>query len=862
MKDKKKNKSDKSSKGEALQVKRRIAASLKGESPSKRGKRNANSKKTTIRQMAVNKISAVNKLIHDSLEGKVSLHDRLCNDPGDDLNDGRKKRQHLVRWQKFVKHSKLKAKKFRHFLIIPWKNKIVRYALLSSILVAFVALGLLLNELPSPRRLTSKENYSVSTQIFDRHGTLLYEIYADENRTPIDIASLPPHVYQASIAIEDQNFYQHFGFDVIGISRAMWNNFRGESLEGGSTITQQLVKNALLTKERSWQRKFKEAILAIFTEIIYSKEEILEMYLNYISYGGTSVGIESASQSYFGKPARELTIAEAALLAGLPQAPTRYSPFGSDPQRAVDRQKEVLRRMYEDGYISKLQQEAAGAEELEFALSTNDIKAPHFVFFVRDLLYDEYGVETVERGGLRVTTTLDYELHSSAQASLSAEAKKLEPYGVGNAAAIIVKPNTGEILSMIGSKNYFDTANDGQVNVVLAERQPGSSIKPIMYATAMQEKILNPGTILIDMPTCFIATGQKPYCPKNYNGGFSGLATVRQSLGNSLNIPAVKSLRALGIEKFIEQATKMGISTWQDPARYGWSLTLGGGEVKMIELAEAFSVLANQGVRVPLTPILKIEDYKGNVLTTTNIDERKENLEYLTNYEDYQQGDLTRVMDRAPAYLTSHIMQDNQARSAAFGSRSELVIPNQVVSVKTGTTNDLRDNWTVGFTPEYLVMTWVGNNDNSPMNGRVVSGVTGAAPIFNDMMSYILQDQEPMWQEKPPDVASGPVCAHGMPPQAGESCHIRGEELYWENSQPSASAIITKNVWINPETGLPPEYGQEIEGLVLEEHTIVQDPVTDQYCQDCNRAVNEEGKTINEQYKVPEDFSLKNRIKL
>ncbi len=849
MKDKKKNKSDKAAKDSSPQVKRSIAATLRGESHNRQGKTKADHNHASG-QLVATKKNFVSKKIHDSLEGKVKI------------NHVQKEHKRKSGWQRFLSQSKLKAKRFRYVFSFPWRNRIVRYSFLIILLISVFALGLLLNELPSPRRLTSEENFPVSTQIFDRNGLLLYEIYADENRTPIDIATLPPHVYQASIAIEDQNFYKHFGFDVTGISRAIWNNFRGESLEGGSTITQQLVKNALLTKERSFQRKFKEAILAVFTEIIYSKEEILEMYLNYISYGGTSVGIESAAQSYFGKPARELTIAEAALLAGLPQAPTRYSPFGSNPQQAVDRQKEVLRRMYEDGYITKLQQEEAGAEELEFALSTNDIKAPHFVFFVRDMLYEQFGVETVERGGLRVTTTLDYDLHTAAQASLSAEAKKLESYAVGNAAAVIVKPNTGEILSMIGSKDYFDTANDGQVNVVLAERQPGSSIKPIMYATAMQEKILNPGTVLIDMPTCFIATGQKPYCPKNYNGGFSGLVTVRHSLGNSLNIPAVKSLRALGIEKFINQATKMGISTWQDPSRYGWSLTLGGGEVKMIELAEAFSVLANQGVRVPFTPILKIEDYRGKVLMATDLEERQADLEYLTNFDDQEQGDLSRVMDRAPAYLTSHIMQDNQARSAAFGSRSELVIPDQVVSVKTGTTNDLRDNWTVGFTPEYLVMTWVGNNDNSTMNGRVVSGVTGAAPIFNDIMSYILQDKEPIWQEKPADVSSAPVCAHGMPPQSGEECNIRGEELYWEKSQPSASAIIKKNVWINPATGLPPEYGQEIEGLVLEEHTIAQDPVTDQYCQDCNRAVNEEGKPINEQYKVPEDFSLENRIKL
>lgn len=727
-------------------------------------------------------------------------------------------------------------------LLFPFTNKKVRYTLIALFIILCLAILYVLKDLPSPRKLTNSENFAVSTQIFDRNGELLYEIYGDENRTPIELESLPPYVYQAAIAIEDKNFYKHFGFDIAGITRAALKIARGERLEGGSTITQQLVKNALLNNERSIQRKIKEAMLSVLTEILYSKEDILEMYLNYISYGGTAVGIESASKMYFDKHAKDLTLAEAALLAGLPQAPSRYSPFRSDKTEAKDRQSEVLRRMVEDKYITALQAEEAKAQAMKYALSTNDIKAPHFVMYVRELLNEEYGTETVERGGLRVTTTLDLQLQEVAQASLSAEVQSLERLRVSNGAALIVKPNTGEILSMIGSADYFNTEQDGQVNVTLAQRQPGSSIKPIMYATAFQNKILNPGTLLLDSPTCFKVPGQKPYCPKNYDGSFRGAVTIRQSLGNSLNIPAVKGLKAIGLTTFIDQATAMGITSWNDPSRYGLSLTLGGGEIRMIDLVQAFSVIANQGVKVPLTPFIKIEDYKGEVLYETNIEERIANLAALNQDEtEAERGGLERVMNRAPAYLTSHIMQDNNARMAAFGPRSALVIPNQIVSAKTGTTNDLKDNWTVGFTPEYLVMTWVGNNDSTPMS-RVTSGITGAAPIFNDIMSFILKDKQSVWQEKPVDVLSGNVCVNGMPPSESNKCEAKQQDLYWKESIPSATKTVTEEVWIDPKTGLPPPPGQQVDGLVLEKRTFYEDPVTKRYCTDCSRPVSEDGK--------------------
>ena len=745
-------------------------------------------------------------------------------------------------------------------------------AIATAILITLIYLY---KQLPSPNNLTSSENFPVSTQIFDRNGELLYEIYGNENRIPVQIDQLPEHLLQATVAIEDKKFYSHHGLDITGLIRASFNNFSSGSLQGGSTITQQLVKNALLTNEKTFKRKIKEAVLAIMTEVLYSKNEILGMYLNYISYGGTAVGIETAANKYFDKSAKDLTLAEASLLAGLPQSPTTYSPFGSNPEKGKARQKEVLRRMVEDKYISQKEADDAASEVLTFAISRTDIKAPHFVFYIKDLLYEKYGEKMVETGGLRVKTTLDLDLQETAQASLSAEVAKLANLKVGNGAALVTKPNTGEILAMIGSKDYFDSEEDGQVNVALALRQPGSSIKPIMYATAFAEKTLNPGSMILDIPTCFKVAGQKDYCPKNYTGAFLGPVTIRQSLGNSLNIPAVKALTTIGLQKFINQATAMGITTWTDPANYGLSLTLGGGEVKMTELAEAFGVLANQGVKIPLTGILEISNYKGEVLEEYDSEEAKADLAYLNENDLAEEENLAkRVMDRAPAYLTSHILQDNNARQAAFGSNSELVIKNKIVSAKTGTTNDLKDNWTVGYTPEYLTIVWVGNNDGKSMS-YLASGITGAAPIWHDIMQYILQDEETVWPEKPADIKIGNVCLTGMPPQAGlgsllistgdnetsvatvntdtdpvASCESKGQELYWESSKPSYSGTFRKEYWIRAETGLPPAEGEEATDLNLEEHAFYYDPLTKLYCADCARPVDEEGKTIYEQQMI------------
>ncbi|MEO8581472.1 MAG: transglycosylase domain-containing protein [Patescibacteria group bacterium] len=764
--------------------------------------------------------------------------------------------------------SKLKPKTKKHKKSVPkkrilWKRipkgvKLFTVGMTVAVMLALVFfLYSIFKDLPSPKNLNSPNSFAVSSEIYDRNGTLLYQIFADENRTPIKLKDLPPYVYQASISIEDKSFYKHFGFDFLGMIRAVRNTFFNQSLQGGSTITQQLVKNVLLTKDRTLKRKIKEAILTVATEALYSKDQILEMYLNDIPYGGTSYGVEAASKAYFNKSAKDLTIGEAALLAGLPQAPSRYSPFQSDPKNSRNRQAEVLRRMREDGYITTEQETHANTEELHFALSRTNIKAPHFVFYVKDQLIQKYGEDVVEKGGLRVRTSLDLGLQEVAQASLSAEVDKLARAKVSNGAAMITKPDTGEILSMIGSKDYFDATSDGQVNVTIEQRQPGSSIKPIDLAVSFEDRKQTPATMILDIPTCFVNAGQALYCPQNYDHSFHGPVQQRFAIGNSYNIPAVKTLYINGVAHFIDMAKRFGITTWGDASNYGISLGLGAGEVRMSEMAEAYGTIANQGVHVPLLSILEVKDYQGKVLEDNSVAKRKVDLQQMTDDESIEElDDLTRAIHRAPSYLISHIMLDNNARTGAFGSNSKLIIKDQVVSVKTGTTNNIKDNWTVGFTPEFLTITWVGNNDNTSMNQNLVSGVTGAAPIWNDIMTYVLKDQKPLPPVQPGDVVAAQVCTmSGLLPNLESPCSTR-TEYFWEGTEPTAIENISKEIWIDPTTGLPPTFGQSWEGLdlQLQRHTVLSDPFTTDYCLDCTRTVDDKGKVQYERYSIPGNF--------
>ncbi len=704
----------------------------------------------------------------------------------------------------------------------PLKRKKVlkRRPFLIFILVGLAILSLLIylfKDLPSPKKLTSNQ-FPVSTLIYDRHNQLLYEIYAEQNRNPIKLQDLPPVIKQATIAIEDKDFYKHGPFDLKGIIRASINIVFKQKLQGGSTITQQLVKTALLSPERTLRRKIREAFLAMLTEFLYSKDQILELYLNHIPYGGTAYGIEQAAQKYFNKHAQELNLAEAALLAGLPAAPTKYSPFGSNPEMAKKRQKLVLQRMVEDGYINQAEADTAFTSELKYAPQQTNIRAPHFVMYVKDLLVEKYGEKIVEQGGLRVKTTLDLELQNFAQEAVTSQISKLKNYQVTNGAALITKPKTGEILAMVGSKDYFDQEIDGNVNLTVSLRQPGSAIKPINYALGL----LNGYTaadMFLDYPTCFSIPGQPLYCPKNYDGKFHGPVQMRFALGNSYNIPAVKMLALNGINSLIATASAMGITNWKDPSNYGLSLTLGGGEVTMLEMATAFGVFANAGRKIELTPFLEIKDYQENLLE---------------KYEPEKSPPVgQKVLPEAVTYIISHMLLDNNARSAVFGNNSQLVIPNHAVSVKTGTTDDLRDNWTIGFTPSYLTAVWVGNNDNSPMNPALVSGVTGAAPIWNQIMKFVLKDKPDEWPKKPEEVEGREVCTlitNLETENKSENCKPRFE--YFIKGTNFHQKIERKKILIDKNTGWPPQEGITA-NLEEQEHLVGSDVLTTDYCLDC-----------------------------
>ncbi|PIY68515.1 penicillin-binding protein [Candidatus Roizmanbacteria bacterium CG_4_10_14_0_8_um_filter_39_9] len=594
-------------------------------------------------------------------------------------------------------------------------------------------------ELPSPKEI-GKVNFAQSTHLYDRNGKMLYEIYRDENRTPIHLNELPPFVKQATIAIEDKDFYRHNGVSFLsGIVRAAKETLITKSLQGGSTLTQQLVKTALLTPERTITRKVKEIILALWTEKLFTKDQILEMYLNQVPYGGSSYGIEEASKTYFGKHAKDLTLDEATLLAGLPQAPSVYSPY-VNPDLAVERRNDVIKKMREQRYIDENSRVKGQNSKLEVIPLATSIKAPHFVFYVKERLEGLYGSRTVEEGGLNVNTTLDLNIQMEAEKILKEELEKVASLNVGNGAILVTKPETGEILAMVGSSDYFN-GTSGAFNVTTALRQPGSSIKPLMYSLAL-EKGFTAATILDDSPISFIIPGSRPYQPVNYDGRFHGKVPLRYALANSYNIPAVRTLSVVGVGAFVKHAEKLGISTWDDSSRFGLSLTLGGGEVYMTDMATAFGVIANGGRRVDVADVLSVEDMSGRKL-----------FEYTPSGRQ--------VLSSSTAYIMSDILSDNFARRQAFGINSTLEIPGYKVAVKTGTTDEKKDNWTIGYTPEFLVAVWVGNNDNAPMNPYLASGVTGAAPIWNRVMKFVLQNYGTgSWFVQPKDVVSKP-CYYG-----------------------------------------------------------------------------------------------------
>ncbi len=688
-----------------------------------------------------------------------------------------------------------------------------------AVLFMFSFYFFILRDLPLPTRLSSSSTPQ-STSIYDRSGKLLYNIYDKKNQTFILLSSIPKYMQESTIAIEDRNFYEHGAVDFRGILRAAFSIVFHRQIQGGSTLTQQLVKSSLLTQEQTIPRKIKEIILAFATEIIYSKKQILEMYLNQVPYGGTAYGIEAASQNYFGKHAKDLDLAQSALLAGLPQAPTEFSPFGAHPEEGKNRQIEVLKAMLDQKYITQPQEQKAEKEDLKYKKFTNDIQAPHFVLYIKYLLITKYGEKMVEEGGLKVVTSLDSTIQDYAQSAVASEVDKLpQYYHVSNGAALVTNPATGEILAMVGSKDYFDTEIDGNVNITTSLRQPGSSIKPINYAVGLLNKY-NAATTFIDQPICFPNQGGKNYCPVNYDGKWHGLVQMRYTLGNSLNIPAVKMLKANGIDAMVATASAMGITTFTHPENYGLSLTLGGAEVKMVDMATAFGVFANSGYRIDLRPILKVTDKTGKVL-----EQYKPPLSPIFG---------KKVLPDGVSYIISDILADNGARLMEFGDNSELKIPGQTVSVKTGTTNDFRDNWTIGYTPSFLVATWVGNDDNSQMSG-LVSGITGAAPIWNDIMSHLLKDRTPEPLSRPTSIIQKSICsdtgALPPPPGSGATCPTRFE-YFIRGTEPTMGGPSSQDTWVDKNTQNLPAKGQT-DNLESKSEVIYTDPAGDRYCLTC-----------------------------
>ncbi|GFP19331.1 penicillin-binding protein 1A [Candidatus Hakubella thermalkaliphila] len=607
-----------------------------------------------------------------------------------------------------------------------------------------------------------------STKIFDRKGKLLYEILNPRSgkHTPVSLQEIPIWAKEATLAAEDVSFYDNPGIDPVGIIRAaLLNRLHGRVLFGGSTITQQLVRNKFLSFQEasspSLTRKIKEAILALEMSRRYTKDQILEMYLNEMYYGNFSYGVEAAALSYFGKHVKDLDLAECALLAGILQSPSRNNPFENFP--AVKRRQEsILDLMVKAGFITEAQAASAKAEKLTLREARYDIRAPHFVQFVLDQLWGKYSEQFIASAGLKIYTTLDLDLQEEAQNIARRHVAELSDHSLTNASVVALDPRTGEILVMLGSLDYFDEAIDGAVNMALAKRQPGSAIKPITYAAAF-EKDYTPATVIEDERAVFTSEQGEIYLPLNYDGKFHGPVRVREALANSYNVPAVKVLHHIGMPAFLTTAREMGITTFHND-KYWLSVTLGGGEVRLLDLVSAYGALANRGVRAEPFAISKIVDSQGNIL--------------------FQQTPVLRPVlgERGPAiaYLISDILSDNSARIPSFGPNSPLKL-SFPAAAKTGTTTDYRDNWAVGYTPELVTGVWVGNSDNAPM--KRVSGITGAAPIWHDFMEFVLKGKSGWGFQKPEDIVEVEICPlSGLLP--GPNCQITLREKFIKGTEP------------------------------------------------------------------------------
>lgn len=676
-----------------------------------------------------------------------------------------------------------------------------------------------LSDLASTENLMNRNNTGII--LTDRSGKTFFKGENAKELNVYPLSKIPKNFQNATIAIEDKDFVKHPGFSLPSMMRALWADvITGEPKRfGASTITQQLVKNALLTPEKSIRRKLQEIILAFEIERKYTKEQILEMYLNSIYYGAGAYGVEQAAKTYFAVSPEQLTLPQSALLAALPQAPSFLTPFGGDSQRLEERKVLVLRKMAEYGYITPDESSKAQNVTIKYTQPPQEPKtgdAPHFAVFVRDALFRKYGEETANRLGLRVRTTLDLSLQQYAQNALANQIKALSRQNVTNGAIIVLDPNSGEILSMVGSVDW-DNNVFGKYNASLALRQPGSSFKPIVYTRAIMDGF-STTDILHDRPTDFGGG----YKPKNYDGRFRGDVTVRRALANSLNVPSVELLSKVGVGRAIDLAKQMGITTLTDPANYGLSLVLGGGEVKLLELTRAYGVLANEGYLVPSHIIERIEDKFGKIIYTYNASTQEENDEYQSDSlfgilntanttEGFGQGGKEQVVDAASAYILTHILSDNQARSEVFSSGSALLL-DRPAAAKTGTTDDYKDAWTIGYTPQLATGVWIGNNDNAPM-GKV-AGSIGAAPIWHNIMEHALATYTKAAFPVPGGVEFTLVCA-GRASVSCDECTNKVQEVFKigkrpENAcsnlpttEPSPNPSVTAVLQENTPTPLP-----------------------------------------------------------
>ena len=675
-------------------------------------------------------------------------------------------------------------------------------AVLSTLmLTAALTVGMhawLFSAMPSLDSLPQQWN-NPSVRITDRDGELLYEILGENGgrHMVLSLDAIPITLRQATIATEDRSFYSNPGIDPSGILRALWTNLSsGAALSGGSTITQQVARNLLLDPEervqQSLRRKLREALLAWQLTQRFSKDEILALYLNQTYYGALAYGVEAASQTYFGKPAAHLDLAESALLAGLPQAPSRYDPFNS-PKAAIKRQQIVLDLMQKAGFIDDQTWSAAGRQKLIFSSAPYPIKAPHFVMMVKDEIEAKYTQEQIRQlGGLVVRTTLDLEWQTHAESAVAYQLAELQSsedslgHNVNNAALIALDPHSGEILSLVGSPDFFDAENNGFINMALAPRQPGSALKPFLYATALDPSIPDPwtaATMLLDVRTSFTTREDRAYTPTNYDQQEHGPVSVRQALASSLNIPAVITLEHIGLERLFQQASLLGITTLHDPERYDLSLALGGGEVRLLELTAAYGAFATGGLRVEPHAILEISDSQGNPL--------------------YKTSTLPgmRVLDERLAWLISDILSDNNARQLGFSSNSVLRL-DRPAAVKTGTTSNFHDNWTVGYTPDLVVGVWTGNASYEPM--RAVDGLSGAAPIWHSFMRTVLSGTAPKPFLHPPGLLQMEVCGlSGLQPTP--ACPYNKGEWFIDGTQPTRSDNLYQQVQVDIATGLPAE---------------------------------------------------------